>query len=72
MEDEAGNLLWRWAADRAFAQLVGAEHLGPHATLVYHGQYSDRLAPGRDRATGTLVAIPHPLTASVARTIERR
>jgi hypothetical protein len=70
--DEAGNLRWRWAADRTFAQVLGAEHVGLHATLAYHEQYSDRLAPGTYRATGILVASPDPLAASVALTIERR
>ena len=64
IRDAAGNQIWRWSADRLFAQMLGAEAIGPaRPQIVYHAEFTGRLTPGFYRVEGTLVARDRPLSA---------
>ena len=52
-DEEVGDEVWRWSADRVFAQVLGEETFGPGETVTYtevwnqdssHGQ---QVVPGR-------------------------
>jgi hypothetical protein len=65
--DEHGDEVWRWSAERMFAQMLGAEILGPgNEEASYSERHEGILAHGIYRITGTLTAIDRPLLAEIA------
>lgn len=54
--------VWRWSADRAFAQVVETVTLAPGETIEFAGEWPDP-EPGTYEATGELRAIERDCTA---------
>lgn len=69
IEDREGKVLWHWAADRLFVQMLGEETLAPGAALVYRERFAGLLTPGTYRATGTLLAAGALVSASAPVTV---
>lgn len=63
--DSERKEVWRWAARRAFAQVVGRETLPPSGARTYTATVEERLAPRVYTATGLLTAQEENLRASV-------
>lgn len=63
LKDSAGKVVWQWAAERMFTQVLGEETIVPGGELVYREQFTGRLAPGSYRIVGTLVAMDGPRSA---------
>lgn len=63
--EQAGREVWRWSQGRMFAQMLGQEKLSPGAVLTFSATCQEKLAPGLYRVTGTIVAHPGPLAASL-------
>jgi len=59
-----GEEVWRWSADRAFAQAVGSERLEPEATWQERVQWVAGGRKGEYVAVGRLVATDHPVELS--------
>ena len=59
--DDAGNEVWRWSADKLFAQVLGEETLAPGGTLTFEETWNQRdnrglqVAPGRYVIEGVIV-----------------
>lgn len=66
IENEAGEIVWRWSDGLVFMQMLGQEKLGPGKKLVYSETVELDLAPGSYSITATLVATNHPLSATAA------
>lgn len=58
--DEGGVELWRWSADRMFAQALSEDVVPAGAVLEYHEEWPDVVA-GRFRAVARFESIDHPL-----------
>lgn len=69
IEDSAGTVLWRWAAERMFAQVLGEETVRPGAKLEYVERYTGGLGPGRYRVMGQIVALGRELADTVEVTV---
>ena len=63
--DEQGDEVWRWSAERMFAQMLGTEALGPGEELVYGEVGEVSLEPGSYTVTGTLTATDRPMSATL-------
>lgn len=71
IENEAGEVLWRWSDGRMFAQVVGQFDLSPELPGVrYRALFQGRLPPGRYTVRGFLMTRPKPLSALTDITIE--
>lgn len=70
--DRERKEVWRWAARRAFAQVVGRETIPPSGALRYTATVEEKLAPGVYTATGFLTAQEERLRASVTVRVEAR
>lgn len=68
--DRERKEVWRWAARRAFAQVVGKETIPPSGALAYTATVEERLAPGVYTATGLLTAQEESPRASVTVRVE--
>jgi hypothetical protein len=55
VETPEGAELWRWSADRMFAQVLGEERLAPGETLVERAHWEARPGPGEYSAVARLV-----------------
>lgn len=62
--DSGGARVWKWNADRMFAQMLGTERLAAGESREYRERFSGSLAPGTYRATGIITASGAPLRAS--------
>jgi len=71
IEDEAGKLVWAWAEDRMFVQILGEATIAPGVALAYRETFTGRLAPGAYRVTGTLTALAERRSASAVVTVTR-
>ncbi len=69
IQDEGGETLWRWSADKSFIQVLGEERLVPGDTLIYRERFDGSLIPGTYSVAGMLVATNHPLRASTTITV---
>jgi intracellular proteinase inhibitor BsuPI len=69
IQDQRGNTLWQWGADRMFAQVLGEETLGPGGSTVYRERFGGHLPPGTYRAIGTLLATGGHLSAEAPVTV---
>ena len=69
--DRAGSEIWRWSADRGFAQMLGAETVASGDTLTYSATYHGELPPGSYLAVGRLTARNRPLRAASLFAVER-
>jgi hypothetical protein len=70
IQDAAGTTVWRWSADRAFAQMMGEVTVAPgRPPLVCTEPLVAPPVPGRYRIEGTLTAIEHRMTATVNVTV---
>ena len=69
IEDEAGEVIWRWSADKAFIQVLGEEVLGTRESLAYSESSDGELQPGNYTIVGKLVAKNRPLSANVDITV---
>ena len=58
VRDAGGAPVWRWSADRAFAQVVGQETVAPGATLTYEAEWRPDKGPGSYTVTGRLLTQP--------------
>lgn len=64
IRDEAGEMAWRWSADKAFIQVLGEEQLAPGESLTYEERFEGSLQVGTYTVLGMLVASNEPLEAS--------
>lgn len=71
LTDGSGSEIWRWAADRAFGQMIGEETLEPGGQLSYTQRVRVPSTPGNYRLAGTVVVMAAPLTASTPITVRR-
>ncbi|MEE9270776.1 MAG: BsuPI-related putative proteinase inhibitor [Candidatus Krumholzibacteria bacterium] len=62
--DEAGTVVWRWSADKAFITVLGEEQLAPGESLSYEERFEGALSPGTYTVLGMLVSSNEPLEAS--------
>ncbi len=70
IRDAAGTAVWRWSADRAFAQVMGEVTLAAgQPPLVCSERLPAPGAPGRYEVVGSLAAIGRPLTATAIVTV---
>jgi hypothetical protein len=69
--DRAGSEIWRWGADRGFAQMLGTETVAPGDTLAYAATYRGALSPGSYLAVGRLTAREHPMRAATLFAVEQ-
>jgi hypothetical protein len=67
IQDTSGANLWRWGADRMFAQVTGAEALGPSRTeLVCRERLTAPRTAGVYRLVGAVVSSDRPMSATVS------
>jgi hypothetical protein len=52
--DSSGGRVWKWNADRMFAQMLGTERLAPGESREYRERFTGQLPPGTYRATGII------------------
>ena len=69
IEDERGATVWRWAADRAFAQAVREQTVPPGWELNYNERFAGQLAPGVYRVRGLITAMQDSLEANAEITV---
>ena len=70
IHDAAGRTVWRWAADRMFAQMIGEETLGPERrAMLCREHFTAPGTPGRYQLVGKLVSGNQPMQATVAVTL---
>jgi hypothetical protein len=62
--DTGGREVWRWSAERMFAQATGSERLEPGATVEYRGVWATP-KPGRYVARGSVVATGRQLEGQI-------
>lgn len=62
----AGDTLWRWSEDVAFAQVLGEERLAPGESREWRERHDGRLPPGEYRARGIVPATGRPLEAGTS------
>jgi len=61
IRDEAGQVVWSWAADRMFPQALGAERLEPGETVRYEAVWLAEGRQGGFEAEGRLVVMDRPI-----------
>jgi hypothetical protein len=67
IQDTSGAILWRWGADRMFAQVTGTETLGSSRTeLVCRERFTAPRAAGVYRLVGAVLAADRPMSATVS------
>jgi hypothetical protein len=57
----AGEAVWRWSADRVFAQVTGAERIGAGEALEFRAAWPAAVAAGPYIAEGRLLAQNRPV-----------
>jgi hypothetical protein len=71
VQDPQGHEVWRWAAGRVFAQILGEETLPPAGgELTYRITVRERFPPGHYRAIGLIPTEEELLSASIRISIE--
>lgn len=71
MKDPQGHQVWRWSADRVFAQVLGEETLRPAVgELTYRITVSERFLPGRYTVIGIIPAEEGLMSANISIRIE--
>ncbi len=68
--DAHGKEVWRWSADRMFAQVLGEERLKPGGALTYRARIPGILAPGRYTVRGVVPAAGASISTSVQITVQ--
>jgi hypothetical protein len=53
---QAGQLVWRWSADRFFTQALGSEEIGPGETRSYEARWQAEGRSGVFEAAGRVTA----------------
>jgi hypothetical protein len=56
-----GTEVWRWSADRTFAQVVGKERVAPGETLRYEAVWRPGASTGSFTVIGQVVTLPRVL-----------
>ena len=70
IQDAAGTTVWRWSTDRAFAQMMSEEILGPgRPPLVCREQLPAPLSAGRYRLVGSVASGNRSMKAAVNVTV---
>lgn len=62
VRSEAGEELWRWSADRMFAEMLGREELSAGGTVEYREVWEPGGRTGRFLAEGRLVTLSEPVS----------
>jgi|SRR5687768_4329995 hypothetical protein len=71
MQNAQGQEVWRWSAERMFAQMLGQEALSPNGgKLTYHVVMREKLPRGSYTVVGVVPAVDARLSASLAITIQ--
>ncbi len=61
VRDAAGSEVWRWSADRGFAQMLGSEQVGPGETLKWEASWVPGGRVGMFEAIGVVTSSSHPI-----------
>lgn len=64
LRSAAGDTVWQWSADRAFAQVMGAEPVAPRGALRYQERFAGPLPAGSYQLIGRITAIGRRLQAT--------
>ena len=64
VQDSTEKEVWRWSADRMFAQMMSEDTLGPGQSRSYTASFTGKLPSGQYRASGTIVCLEPPASAS--------
>ncbi len=70
VRDREGREVWRWAAGRISAHVLGSETVFPSGMLAYTATVEKKLSPGVYTVTGLVTAQEGNLTASVVVRVE--
>ena len=71
IEQEGGEILWRWSEGRMFAQVLGQLVLGPDSQEIHYQAVMQRhLRPGRYRVRGLLTTRSRSFSAVAEITIQ--
>ena len=69
VRDTAGAVVWRWSADRAFAQVVGEQPVPAGWEVNYEERFAAPAMPGPYRVVGTVTARGDPGSAAANFTV---
>ena len=69
IQNEAGETVWRWSADKGFIQVLGEDVLAVGDILTYSESFGGELAAGSYTIVGQLVARNRPLSANADITV---
>jgi Intracellular proteinase inhibitor len=70
IQSAQGQEVWRWSADRMFAQMLGEEVLAPNGgKLTYHVAVREKIPPGSYTVIGVIPAVDARLSARLDVTI---
>jgi hypothetical protein len=61
VQDGAGEDVWRWSADRSFAQVLGADTLAAGETVSYDAEWAHGDRTGTFEATAQVTSSSHPI-----------
>jgi hypothetical protein len=71
IQNAQGQEVWRWSAERMFAQMLGQEVLSPNGgKLTYHVVMRENIPRGSYTAIGVVPAVDAQLSARLAITIQ--
>jgi hypothetical protein len=71
IQNAQGQDVWRWSAERMFAQMLGQEALAPNGgKLTYHVVMREKLSPGSYTIVGIVPAVDAQLLARLEITIQ--
>jgi hypothetical protein len=71
IQNAQGQEVWRWSADRMFAQMLGQEVLSPNGgKLTYHVVVREKIPRGAYTAIGVVPAVDARLSARLDITIQ--
>ena len=65
VQDSTEKEVWRWSADRMFAQMMSEDTLAPGQSRSYTASFTGNLPLGQYRASGTIVCLEPPPSASI-------
>lgn len=67
-----GRVVWQWSGDMMFAQVVGTDALAPGDSLVFAGEWDQKLADGTNATLGAYTVYGVLKTAPERTTGEKR
>jgi hypothetical protein len=71
IQDAQGQEVWRWSAERMFAQMLGQEVLSPNGgKLTYHAVVREKIPRGSYTVIGVVPAVDARLSARLGITIQ--